>query len=127
MPGNRRAAAALLLVVLAAGCGADPEGTDPGRDSGADTSVSPSASQEQATSPASMTPQEFVTVLADHLCQVQGKVYEDPTAMGEAFASLPEVEGLSEAETQVLADEVRTDADLSRALNEALLTSCADA
>jgi len=66
----------------------------------------------------------FLRVTAQHACDVQGQVYEDPEALAKAYDSLPDYPGLDEAQVERLQARLENDADLSGALNEQVARIC---
>jgi hypothetical protein len=117
-------ALAVLAVAggLAAGCGNESANT-PAK------ITAPSAAAGGAPSAgASLTPERQETIFLDttaaHLCSVQSRVYTDPAAMAEAYASKPVYTGLSDAQVEQYQQRVIADPAFANRLTGQIQQTC---
>lgn len=114
-------AATAALAGCGGGSGTPAEITAP---SAASSAAGPSAA-------GSLTPERQETVFLDttaaHLCSVQSRVYTDPGAMAEAYASKPAYAGLSNAQVEQYQRRVLTDPAFAGRLTGQIQQTCGSA
>ncbi len=80
------------------------------------------------TTAASLTPERAETIFLDttaaHLCSVQSRVYTDPGAMAEAYASKPLYTGLSDAQVEQYQQRVIADPAFANRLTGQIQQTC---
>ena len=111
--------AAIVLMTVLAGCGGD-DGGEPPVDAGessttAGSTAAPAASDAQET---------FVRLTAEHLCNVQSSVFEDPADLAAAYEQAPEYPGLTAEQVAEFEKKVLEDPEFSAELLDALATAC---
>ncbi|MDG6104082.1 hypothetical protein Daura_12415 [Dactylosporangium aurantiacum] len=117
--------AALATTGALAGCG---DGSDTPAKITAPSAASSAAGPSAA---ASLTPDRQETIFLDttaaHLCSVQSRVYTDPAAMAEAYASRPVYAGLSDAQVEQYQQRVVADPAFAERLTGQLQRTCGSA
>ncbi|MET7423248.1 hypothetical protein [Dactylosporangium sp. NPDC005555] len=112
-----------LTAGLTAGCGDEPART-PAKIS------APSAPTATAgpTVSGSLTPERMETIYLDttaaHLCSVQSRVYTDPGAMADAYASKPIYSGLTDAQVEQYQKRTISDKDFAGRLTGQIQKTC---
>ncbi|GAA1513597.1 hypothetical protein GCM10009827_030250 [Dactylosporangium maewongense] len=111
--------AALAVTAGLAGCG--DEGSKTPAKISAPSTAGPSAS-------ASLTPERMETIFLDttaaHLCSVQSRVYTDPAAMADAYASKPLYTGLADAQVEQYQQRVIADPAFAERLTAQIQATC---
>lgn len=113
----------LAAVAALAGCG---DGSDtPAKI----TAPSVASSAAAGPSPAgSLTPERQETIFLDttaaHLCSVQSRVYTDPAAMAEAYASKPVYAGISDAQVEQYQQRIVADPAFAGLLTDRIQQTC---
>lgn len=115
------AAAALAVTAGLAGCGDESAKiTAPSAAAGAPAGASSSA--------APLTPERLETIFLDttaaHLCSVQTRVYTDPSAMADAYASKPLYTGLTDAQVEQYQQRVIADPAFAARLTGQIQATC---
>ena len=115
--------AALAVTAGLTGCGDESPNT-PAKITAPSAAAGPSAG-------ASVTPERQETIFLDttaaHLCSVQSRVYTDPAAMAEAYASKPVYTGLSDALVEQFQQRVIADPEFANRLTAQIQHTCGSA
>ncbi|MFF5231299.1 hypothetical protein [Dactylosporangium sp. NPDC000521] len=118
-----RSRALLTIATLAvtaglAGCG----------DEGAKTPAKITAPSAGPSASAPLAPERmeaiFLDTTAAHLCSVQSRVYTDPAAMAEAYASKPLYTGLADAQVEQYQQRVIADPAFAGRLTAQIQATC---
>ncbi|GAA3204549.1 hypothetical protein ACFO1B_42285 [Dactylosporangium siamense] len=119
------ALAALAVTAGLAGCGDEPANT---RAKIAAPSVATGASPSAS---ASLTPERLETIYVDttaaHLCAVQSRVYTDPGAMADAYASKPIYAGLTDVQVEQYQQRIISDHEFASRLTQQIQQTCGTA
>ncbi|MBG0823039.1 hypothetical protein HS048_20080 [Planomonospora sp. ID91781] len=135
--GKRRAVVAVVAVLSALAAAAlvmllsDATGVA-GRQATAAPAAAPVTAPQPAAAPvtaprpaAARTPEDlFLTSHAGHLCRVQSTVYADPAQMAEAYRTIPDHPGLSEAQTDTFNERLQNDGAFAARLARLLADTC---
>ena len=117
--------AALAVTAGLTGCGDESSNTP------AKISAPSAAGSHAPSAAASLTPERQETVFLDttaaHLCSVQSRVYTDPAAMAEAYASRPVYTGLSDAQVEQYQQRVVADPEFADRLTGQIQLTCGSA